>query len=153
MDCVLLGAMKFMQCVFESKSKRDSRMCMKIVFWIFNISTDFPFLFLRFSSVSLFGAPHTNHSGDVTIQGKLVPRDTIVMSNYFAMNMNKDVFHNAQQFDPTHFYDAKTNMVVNADQITPFGIGKTRRFLKVQVNNTYLILRCQYSSCSIWNYY
>ena len=80
---------------------------------------------MRFSTVSLFGAPHTNHGGDVVVHDRLIPQDTIVMSNYWAMNMDEATFKNATRFDPDHFYDAETNAVVNQEKITPFGMGES----------------------------
>ena len=61
-------------------------------------------------------------NSDVELAGYLIPKDTHVLANIYAINMDEKLWENPEKFDPSRFI--VDGMVKIPDHFFPFLVGK-----------------------------
>ena len=81
---------------------------------------------LRFSSYFPLGLPHAT-SADITINGCLIPKDTIVLMNLHSLTRDERYWEEPEKFNPYRFLNERGELMHNlVESFHPFGIGKRR---------------------------
>merc|ERR1712136_275488 len=75
----------------------------------------------RFRPLAPFGVPH-KATKDTFLNGCLIPKDTQVLSNIYAIHHNEKMWKEPHKFDPTRHLNDQGEFILS-NQIIPFGIG------------------------------
>lgn len=78
----------------------------------------------RVGNIATLGGSSTHRClKDFNFRGYIIPKDTYVAANFYAVHVNENIFNNPYNFDPTRFLD-KNNKIKNIKGFIPFSIGK-----------------------------
>lgn len=77
----------------------------------------------RLGSIVPLGVPHCNFE-EVRISGYVIPKGTVVISNFVAMHRDEKYFPEPNKFKPERFLDSDGRVKENLDSLVPFSIGK-----------------------------
>ncbi len=81
---------------------------------------------VRYISTVALGVPHRSIS-DVEISGILIPNDTLILTNLWALHHNPDVWGDPDRFRPERFLDDDGHLVpadhIYRKNLMPFGAG------------------------------
>ena len=84
----------------------------------------------RIRPVTPLGAPHSNPQ-EATINGFTIPKDTMVVTNIWAMHHDQQLWREHEKFQPERFLkedEAGSLVVSGQEKIIPFSVGKCTSF-------------------------
>ena len=61
---------------------------------------------------------------DTTVSKHFIPKDTLILANFWAVHYDSKIWKNPDQFDPTRFLSDDGKSLTNTEYIMPFSIGK-----------------------------
>ena len=103
----------------------------------------------RHISILPLGVPHIA-AADTTLQGRNIPKGTLLFCNIWGIHHDPDSWTNPDQFNPERFLDADGNICQPKEYI-PFSIGKTPTctsiFIHIEVRGTFKKFWSSRSNC------
>ncbi|XP_014230693.1 methyl farnesoate epoxidase-like [Trichogramma pretiosum] len=100
----------------------------------------------RYLIMAPMGVPHRS-TNDVFFEGYEIPKDTIILMNFYSANNDEKVWKDPQEFRPQRFLDENGKLRSNSASI-PFGVGKRRCLGEVLARHTLFLF-----FASILHYY
>jgi len=77
---------------------------------------------MRIGNTALHTLPHTVNE-NVTIGGRLVPKDTTIFGSLSDVHMDEQTYENPYTFNPNRFVDA-SGKFIKPKRFIPFGMGE-----------------------------